>query len=90
MVTCDGSGRIVDFDIQEGKGDLRTHIVTLGKKWQDDIPQQPVQVFDCEGDGFDFFESLIDSKTPFVAWEKHVDPIKLAVVDDSQFAPCLK
>ncbi len=86
MVTCDGSGRIVDFDIQEGKGDLRTHIVTLGKKWQDDIPQQPVQVFDCEGDGFDFFESLIDSKTPFVAWEKHVDPIKLAVVDDSQFS----
>lgn len=31
MVTCDISGRIVDFQIQEGKGDLKTHIVELKK-----------------------------------------------------------
>jgi len=86
MVTCDGSGRIVDFDIQEGKGDMRNHIAGLGKKWQGDIPQHPVQVFDREGHGFDFFASLIDSKTPFVTWEKHIDTQKLAAIDDSQFS----
>lgn len=86
MVTCDGSGRIVDFDIQEGKGDMRTHIATLGNKWQNDIPQQPVQVFDREGHGFDFFASLIDSKTPFVTWEKHIDTQKLAAIDVNQFS----
>jgi hypothetical protein len=37
LVTCDISGRIVDFDIQEGKGDLRVRIADLGKKWQPDI-----------------------------------------------------
>jgi hypothetical protein len=85
MVTCDGSGRIVDFEIQEGKGDMRTHIATLGNKWHDDIPQHPVQVFDREGHGFDFFSRLIESKTPFVTWEKHIDTQKLAVIDDSEF-----
>ena len=28
IVTCDDSGRIVDFDIQEGKGNLRNYLVT--------------------------------------------------------------
>ena len=86
MVTCDGSGHIVDFDIQEGKGDMRTHIAALGKKWHDDIPQHPVQVFDREGHGFDFFASLIDGKTPFVTWEKHIDTQKLAAIDESEFS----
>ena len=31
MVTCDISGRIVDFQFQEGKGDLKAHIVELKK-----------------------------------------------------------
>ena len=58
MLTCNGSGRIIDFVIQEGKGDLRTHIATLGDKWQADIPQKTVQVFDREGHGYDFFANL--------------------------------
>jgi hypothetical protein len=86
MVTCDGSGRIVDFEIQEGKGDLRSHIAALGKKWQEDMPQTPVQVFDREGHGADFFAGLVNDKTPFVTWEKHVDTKKLEVMEDSQFA----
>lgn len=30
LVTCDGRGRIVCFDIQEGKGDLRARFLALG------------------------------------------------------------
>jgi hypothetical protein len=85
MVTCDGSGRIVDFEIQEGKGDLRSHIAALGIKWQGDMPQTPVQVFDREGHGTDFFAGLVNDKIPFVTWEKHVDTKKLEAMEDSQF-----
>ena len=34
MVTCDAKGQIVDFEIQEGKGNLREHIIALKKKWE--------------------------------------------------------
>lgn len=85
MVTCDDSGRIVDFDIQEGKGDMRTLIAGLGKKWEGDIPLKPLQVFDREGHGAEFFASLIDAQTPFVTWEKHIDTKKLEAVEDDKF-----
>nr|WP_319577718.1 hypothetical protein [uncultured Desulfobacter sp.] len=39
MVTSDSSGCIVDFEIQEGKGVIRSYIVNLGKKWRDDPPR---------------------------------------------------
>ncbi len=29
------SGGVVDFEIQEGKGNMRSYLVTLGKKWKD-------------------------------------------------------
>ena len=51
FVTCDESGRIVDFEIQEGKGDLRGRIKQLPQEWINEIPSTAVQVFDREGDG---------------------------------------
>jgi len=85
MVTCDASGRVVDFEIQEGKGDLRTHIVALGKKWAGEVSRQPVMVFDREGSGEDFFASLVKEGIPFVTWEKHADADKLAALEESKF-----
>jgi hypothetical protein len=85
MVTCDSSGRVVNFEIQEGKGDLRAHIVALGKKWAGEVPRQPVMVFDREGSGEDFFASLVKEGIPFVTWEKHADADKLAALEESEF-----
>jgi hypothetical protein len=85
MVTCDASGRVVDFEIQEGKGDLRAHIVALGKKWAGEVPRQPVMVFDREGSGEEFFASLVKEGIPFVTWEKHADADKLAALEESRF-----
>ncbi len=73
MVTCDMSGRIVDFQIQEGKGDLKAHIIALKEKWVEELPEIPVMVFDREGHGAPFFYQLIDAQIPFVTWEKHTD-----------------
>ena len=49
LVTCDISGRIVDFEIQEGKGNLREYIVNLQKRWAEELIGTPLMVFDREG-----------------------------------------
>ncbi|MCP3678808.1 MAG: helix-turn-helix domain-containing protein, partial [Gammaproteobacteria bacterium] len=86
MVTCDGSGRIVDFEIQEGKGDLRKHILSLGMKWKDEVTNAAVMVFDREGDGAGFFSDLVKRQIPFVTWEKNADSKKLEELDDELFS----
>ncbi len=85
MVTCDTTGRIVDFQIQEGKGDLKAHIVELKKKWEQELTEIPFMVFDREGHGAPFFSTLIENNVPFVTWEKHVDSKKLMELTDDSF-----
>jgi hypothetical protein len=85
LVTCDRSGRVVDFEIQEGKGDLRSRIVELGSRWSEEVFACPVMVFDREGNGTGFFSRLVLSGTPFVTWEKNADRKMLAAVDEKKF-----
>ncbi len=85
LVTCDISGRIVDFEIQEGKGNLRNYLISLQKKWAKELTDRPLTVFDREGYGGDFFHSLIDGGIPFVTWDKYVDTAKLAKIDSDLF-----
>ena len=85
LVTCDMSGRIVDFEIQEGKGNLREYIVSLKKKWANELPDKPLMVFDREGYGGAFFNALIEHDIPFVTWDKYVDTAKLSKLDKELF-----
>ena len=85
MVTCDGSGRVVDFQIQEGKGDLRSHVIELSKKWQDETAEKPIMVFDREGSGHTFFLELVLNNIPFVTWEKNTKKKELSLLDDNLF-----
>ena len=62
MVTCDMSGRIVDFQIQEGKGDLKKHIIELKKTWEQELSEIPFMVFDREGYSASFFNMLIENQ----------------------------
>ena len=86
IVTCDDSGRIVDFDIQEGKGNLRNYIVTLKKRWSSVVSGNPLMIFDREGYGGDFFNGLIENDIPFVTWDKYVDTAKLAEINSERFS----
>jgi len=86
FVTSDGSGRIVDFEIQEGKGDLRNYIVSLGRKWQGDLCATPVMVFDREGYGASFFFTMMENRICFVTWEKHIDTQKLKTLEAEIFS----
>ncbi len=90
MVTCDADGRIVDFDIQEGKGDLRSYVVDLAQKWDKDVPAGSVMVFDREGSGVEYFSRLVRKDISFVTWEKNVDTKKLFELDDELFTKTIE
>ena len=85
MVTTDHTGRIVDFQIQEGKGSLKDRIVALDLKWRDEVPGGIIHVFDREGDGKDFFFNLSALGIQFVTWEKNVDSQKLKALQAEAF-----
>ena len=91
MVTCDTKGRIVAFDIQEGHGDLRSRILSLGKYAQgQSLGTLPIHVFDREGDGAEFFSELVQSKTPFITWEKNANHEKLIALKESDFTDSIE
>ena len=85
MVTCDQHGRIVGFEIHEGKGNLKQYILNLGKTWNDDLPCSAVMVFDREGSANSNYSKLVLAGIPFVAWQKNINTEQLAGIEDSKF-----
>ncbi len=85
LVTCDERGRIVRFDIQEGKGDLRAVIVRVGQYGKVRTGQAPIQVFDREGHGAEFFFRLVNSDIPFATWEKYANKKRLDAIGEEAF-----
>lgn len=86
LVTCDEQGRVVYFEIQEGLGNLRAQILKLGEyARQQSLGTMPVQVFDREGDGLEFFSELVRSRTPFITWEKNANQARLMALQADDF-----
>ena len=65
--------------IYKGKGDLKSFVLNLDERWEDEIEEKPVKVFDREGDGAGFFSGMVRKGNPFVTWEKRSDSKKLSV-----------
>jgi hypothetical protein len=86
MVVCDLEGNIVDFEIQEGKGDLKRFVQCLDARWEKDMSERPIKVFDREGDGKGFFSGMVRSGSSFVTWEKNADAQKLAQIPDEKYS----
>ncbi len=86
MVVCDLQGNVVDFEIQEGKGDLKSFVVNLDDRWKGDMAEKPIKVFDREGDGNGFFSGMVRKENPFVTWEKHSDSKKLDAMSAELFS----
>ena len=86
LVTSDTDGRIVDFEIQEGQGDLRLQILRLPAKWAELLKsEKTIQVFDREGYGAPFFSALVMDGIPFVTWDKNVNAQSLADIAPQKF-----
>jgi hypothetical protein len=81
QVTCDSTGRIVDFEIHEGKGAIKQWILDVADKWQPELSAPPVAVFDREGYDAGFFFRLVSAGKPFVSWQKNVDAKRLAAIE---------
>jgi len=91
LVTCDEQGRVVYFDIQEGRGDLRARILALGDWAREQLPgTPPVHVFDREGDGLGFFSALVRRRTPFITWEKNADQERLMALPAADFTDSIQ
>ena len=86
MVVCDLHGNISDFEIQEGKGDLKSYILNLDERWANDIEDKPIKVFDREGDGKEFFSEMVRMGNSFVTWEKNSDAKKLIMLPEEKFS----
>ncbi len=86
QVSCDADGRIVDFIIEEGKGDLKQRIINFSEKWKEEIPFNAVHVFDREGSGTEYFSNLIGDNISFVTWEKHINKQELEKIDENLFS----
>ena len=85
QVTCDHTGRIVDFAIDEGKGKMKEHIIEVVSKWQSEMAVQPVSVFDREGYDSGNFSRLVKAEQHFVTWDKNVDSKRLAGIEEHFF-----
>jgi len=85
QVTCDTNGRVVDFVIEDGQGDMRSRISDVTTKWSKELPMCPVSIFDREGHGAEFFWKLVCDQKPFVTWEKNADRKKLTALTEDQF-----
>lgn len=85
----DIEGRIVYFDIQEGKGDMLNMIIEKSKEYAPylgNIP--PLFVADKEIWGVDKF--LLLSECRFITWEKNTDPKETKALPESIFSSPFK
>jgi len=85
----DIEGRIVYFDIQEGKGDMLNMIIEKSKEYAPylgNIP--PLFVADKEIWGVDKF--LLLSECRFITWEKNTDAQEIKNLSDSVFSSPFK
>lgn len=85
IVTCDPSGRIVDFQIEEGKGNLFYRIIDLKKEWEDVLGESPVMVMDREVFSAKNFSEFIEEDVLFVTWDKNIDTKELQAINDDSF-----
>jgi hypothetical protein len=89
QVTCDATGRIVDFVIEEGKGEMKQQILEVIEQWLPELPARPIAVFDREGYDSGFFSQLVKAEQPFVTWDKNVDTKGLEAMADERFTIAL-
>jgi transposase len=86
MFVHDCHGKVVYFEIQEGKGDIKEMMRRMSDKWSEYIGDtSPLIVVDREGWGVEHFLSMDGYR--FVTWEKFSKPEETALISEKDFGP---
>lgn len=86
MFVHDYQGKIVYFELQEGKGDIKEIVRRMSEKWSSYIGGvSPLIVVDREGWGVEHFISMEGRR--FVTWEKFSKVEELADISAECFSP---
>ena len=85
QVTTDAQGRVVDFTIEEGKGDMKGNIIDVAKKWRSEHGVNPIFIFDREGYSGAFFEELVNNQISFVTWQKNVNKQEMDAIPSDKY-----
>ena len=86
MFVHDCNGKIVYFELQEGKGDLKEMMRRMSEKWSSYIGgTSPLIVADRESWGVDHFVSMEGNR--FITWEKFSQAKELSAISDECFGP---
>lgn len=86
MFVHDCHGKIVYFELQEGKGDIKEMMRVMSEKWSSYIGGiSPLIVVDREGWGVEHFISMEGRR--FITWEKFSQAEELAGISDKCFSP---
>lgn len=89
MFVHDCHGKVVYFELQEGKGNLKEMMHRMSEKWSSYIGGIfPLIVVDRESWGVDHFVSMKGKR--FITWEKFSNQEELAKIADECFSPEFK
>lgn len=84
MYVHDCNGKVVYFDIQEGKGDLKEMMHRMSEEWSQYLSgSKPLIIVDRESWGVKHFISLKGYR--FVTWEKFTNKAELNQIEDEKF-----
>lgn len=86
QATTDAQGRVVDYCIEEGKGNMKNNIIEVAKRWRNAHGVDPIFIFDREGYSAEYFHRLISAEISFVTWQKHVDKQAVEGIDEAKFS----
>ena len=86
LVFHDATGRIVYFQLEEGKGNLRQVIESLSKEVQEYFKESvsPLIVSDREVWSIEHFNRMLSYR--FLTWEKHTDSAKIDALSEDEFS----
>ena len=86
QVTTDAQGRIVDYCLEEGKGNMKDNIVDVATRWREKHGINPIFIFDREAYSAEYFHKLIAENISFVTWQKNVSKDVLSIIPDDKYA----
>jgi hypothetical protein len=87
IVFHDATGRIIYFQIEEGKGDIRQAIADCAASVSAHVSSTPLLIYDRESWGVEHFQQM--SPYRLLTWEKHTDAAAINALPEELFSAAI-